>query len=330
MGGRADSSTGCVDMKRVLADRIVARYAGARERYRELMDAPGRVDEIRRRARIGSSHVPRRRWPRSGRRWASADAMLNVQPGPRDRRLLSVLLILLLRGCLLHRQPAVEPVLLFRRHLPDVLPGLAPRVHHQPDRDPRDRPDPAPAAGDGDDPGLRRGGRAPHRAGRGRGRGAGPVDHAVPTQIPNIKDDLPTILAPWQERLDSIGLGQVDLIAQAEAALANPTRSLPRWSSPAADRGRQPRRRRDPADRVLPVDLHGPRPRRRAGLPVRIMLPSYSEEARLLEMSVSRSFGVPPRPGVDGLRLLPDRAGHEPCARPAVRGAHLRRRACSR
>ena len=45
--GRAmDSPTGCVDMKRVPADRIVARYAGARERYRELMDAPGRVDEI--------------------------------------------------------------------------------------------------------------------------------------------------------------------------------------------------------------------------------------------------------------------------------------------
>ena len=33
-------------MKRLLADRIVARYAGARERYRELMAEPGRVDEI--------------------------------------------------------------------------------------------------------------------------------------------------------------------------------------------------------------------------------------------------------------------------------------------
>jgi len=44
--GERTARTGCVDMKRVLADRIVARYAGARERYRELMDAPGRVDEI--------------------------------------------------------------------------------------------------------------------------------------------------------------------------------------------------------------------------------------------------------------------------------------------
>jgi tryptophanyl-tRNA synthetase len=44
--GERTARTGCVDMKRVLADRIVARYAGARERYRDLMDAPARVDEI--------------------------------------------------------------------------------------------------------------------------------------------------------------------------------------------------------------------------------------------------------------------------------------------
>jgi tryptophanyl-tRNA synthetase len=44
--GERTARTGCVDMKRVLADRIVARYAGARERYRELMDTPARVDEV--------------------------------------------------------------------------------------------------------------------------------------------------------------------------------------------------------------------------------------------------------------------------------------------
>jgi tryptophanyl-tRNA synthetase len=33
-------------MKKVLAGRIVARYAEARERYRELMAEPARVDEI--------------------------------------------------------------------------------------------------------------------------------------------------------------------------------------------------------------------------------------------------------------------------------------------
>ena len=44
--GERTARTGCVDMKKVLADRIIARYAPARERYRELMADPGRVDEI--------------------------------------------------------------------------------------------------------------------------------------------------------------------------------------------------------------------------------------------------------------------------------------------
>ena len=44
--GERTARTGCVDNKRVLADRIVRRYAGPRERYRELMAEPGRVDEI--------------------------------------------------------------------------------------------------------------------------------------------------------------------------------------------------------------------------------------------------------------------------------------------
>jgi len=39
--------------------------------------------------------------------------------------------------------------------------------------------------------------------------------------IPDIEANLPTILAPWQQWLDSIGLGQIDLVAQAKAALGN-------------------------------------------------------------------------------------------------------------
>jgi tryptophanyl-tRNA synthetase len=40
------AATGCVDMKRLLADRIVAHYAPARERYLELMANPKEIDEI--------------------------------------------------------------------------------------------------------------------------------------------------------------------------------------------------------------------------------------------------------------------------------------------
>src|SRR6186713_2877607 len=44
--GERTARTGCVDMKRVLSDRIVARYAEPRERYLELMADPAKVDEI--------------------------------------------------------------------------------------------------------------------------------------------------------------------------------------------------------------------------------------------------------------------------------------------
>jgi len=44
--GERTARTGCVDMKRLLADRIVGYYAGARERYLELQAKPTVVDEI--------------------------------------------------------------------------------------------------------------------------------------------------------------------------------------------------------------------------------------------------------------------------------------------
>ena len=44
--GERTARTGCVDMKRVLADRIVRHYAPARERYLELQSRPETVDEI--------------------------------------------------------------------------------------------------------------------------------------------------------------------------------------------------------------------------------------------------------------------------------------------
>jgi tryptophanyl-tRNA synthetase len=44
--GERTARTGCVDTKRLLADRIVAHYAPARERYLELMAHPERIDEV--------------------------------------------------------------------------------------------------------------------------------------------------------------------------------------------------------------------------------------------------------------------------------------------
>ena len=44
--GERTARTGCVDMKKLLAERIVRHYAPARERYLELMSRPDRLDEI--------------------------------------------------------------------------------------------------------------------------------------------------------------------------------------------------------------------------------------------------------------------------------------------
>jgi tryptophanyl-tRNA synthetase len=44
--GERTARTGCVDMKKLLAERIVRHYAPARERYAELMDHPAEVDGI--------------------------------------------------------------------------------------------------------------------------------------------------------------------------------------------------------------------------------------------------------------------------------------------
>ena len=44
--GERTARTGCVDTKKLLADRIIAHYAGARDRYAELMAHPAEIDGI--------------------------------------------------------------------------------------------------------------------------------------------------------------------------------------------------------------------------------------------------------------------------------------------
>ena len=44
--GERTARTGCVDTKRLLADRLIAHYAPARERYLELVAHPERVDRV--------------------------------------------------------------------------------------------------------------------------------------------------------------------------------------------------------------------------------------------------------------------------------------------
>jgi tryptophanyl-tRNA synthetase len=44
--GERTARTGCVDTKKLLAERIIAHYAPARETYRELMDDQPRLRKI--------------------------------------------------------------------------------------------------------------------------------------------------------------------------------------------------------------------------------------------------------------------------------------------
>jgi len=44
--GERTARTGCVDTKNLLADRIIAHYAGARERFAELMANPAEIDRV--------------------------------------------------------------------------------------------------------------------------------------------------------------------------------------------------------------------------------------------------------------------------------------------
>jgi tryptophanyl-tRNA synthetase len=44
--GERTARTGCVDTKKLLAERITRHYAPARERYLELQADPAKVDEI--------------------------------------------------------------------------------------------------------------------------------------------------------------------------------------------------------------------------------------------------------------------------------------------
>jgi len=52
--GERTARTGCVDTKKLLADRIIRHYGPARERYREIMGDPRQLDEI---LRAGAERV---------------------------------------------------------------------------------------------------------------------------------------------------------------------------------------------------------------------------------------------------------------------------------
>jgi predicted PurR-regulated permease PerM len=110
--------------------------------------------------------------------------------------------------------------------------------------------------------------------------------------VPRLRDDLPNILRPWQDRLNGLGLEQVDLQAQAglflgnlatyAAQLAGPIQSLAVASLGALGN----------LLLVLILSLYMVADRDSIlSFLFRVVPPGATEEARLLETSVAKSFG---------------------------------------
>ena len=110
--------------------------------------------------------------------------------------------------------------------------------------------------------------------------------------IPDIRTNLPTMLAPWQQRLDSVGLGQVDLLAQAQAALANLDDIAAALVEPLQQIAVASLSVVGTLLIVFFLSIYMVLDRDDIlAFLFRVVPPAYSEEARLLETSVSRSFG---------------------------------------
>jgi len=110
--------------------------------------------------------------------------------------------------------------------------------------------------------------------------------------IPNIRTNLPSMIQPWQQWLDSVGLGQIDLLAQAQAALANLDDIAAALVEPLQQIAVASLSVVGTLLIVFFLSIYMVLDRDDIlAFLFRIVPPAYSEEARLLETSVSRSFG---------------------------------------
>jgi predicted PurR-regulated permease PerM len=110
--------------------------------------------------------------------------------------------------------------------------------------------------------------------------------------IPDIRTNLPTILGPWQGWLDSVGLGQISLVSQAQAALGNLDAIVAQLVQPLQQIAVASLSVVGTMLIVFFLSIYMVVDRDAVlAFLFRIVPPAYSEEARLLEVSVSRSFG---------------------------------------
>jgi predicted PurR-regulated permease PerM len=110
--------------------------------------------------------------------------------------------------------------------------------------------------------------------------------------VPTLRGDLPQLLAPWQSRLNGIGLDRVDLVAQAQSFLDNIATYAAQLAGPVQQLAVASLGALGNLLIVLILSLYMVVDRDAIlSFFFRIVPPSMKEEARLLETSIARSFG---------------------------------------
>src|SRR3954470_18656319 len=110
--------------------------------------------------------------------------------------------------------------------------------------------------------------------------------------VPSLREQLPQILAPWQDRLKALGLDQVDLVTQARSFLDNLASYAAQLAGPLQQLAVASLGALGNLLIVLILSLYMVVDRDAIlSFFFRIVPPFWKEEARLLESSVARSFG---------------------------------------
>jgi predicted PurR-regulated permease PerM len=110
--------------------------------------------------------------------------------------------------------------------------------------------------------------------------------------VPTLRHDLPTLLQPWQDRLDGLGLRQIDLAGQAANFLDNLATYAAQLAGPVQQLAVASLGALGNLLIVLILSLYMVIDRDAIlSFLFRVVPPGATQEARLLEMSVARSFG---------------------------------------
>ena len=112
------------------------------------------------------------------------------------------------------------------------------------------------------------------------------------TDLPSLRGNLPSIVAPWQERLNGLGFGNVDLLAQVTTFLDNISQYAAQLVAPLQELAVASLGAIGNLLLVVVLSLYMVADRDRIqAFFFGLVPPSYRSEVEILEEAVSRSFG---------------------------------------